>query len=102
MLIDKIWTKFVQYTNSSQVTDSTSLLHNPSIIHVLWKVLHFRLGGRNRKCNNRKCKNSLAIFKFIDKKVIISGSMLLCNIWIKLSNQHLCCLLEMEEKDLLR
>ena len=34
------------------------------------------------------------MFKFIDKKIIISGSMLLCNIWIKLSNQHLCCLLE--------
>ena len=37
------------------------------------------------------------MFKFFDKKIIISGSMLLCNIWIKLSNQHLCCLLEVEE-----
>ena len=65
-----------QYTNSSKVTDSASLPHNPSylfcpnpsVIHVLWNVLHFRLlhfrlGGLNRKCNNWKCNNSLTIFE---------------------------------------
>ena len=66
----------LQYTNSSQVTDSQSLCHTPSnlfcpnfsVIQVLkyvlqFRLLHFRLGGRNRKCNNRKCNNSLPMFE---------------------------------------
>ena len=66
----------VQYTNSSQVTYSPSLCHtpsnlfcpNPSVIQVFkyvlqFRLLHFRLSGRNRKCNNWKWTNSLAMFE---------------------------------------
>ena len=89
MLIDKIWTKFRSIYQ--QLPSNWFNLSSPQPFHYTrfvesklhFRLLHFRLGGRNRKCNNRKCKNSLAMFKFIDKKIIFSGSMLLCNIWIK-------------------